>query len=37
MSNNYREFSPHAWGWSDTPRNRMALDVVFPTRVGMVR
>ncbi len=30
-------FSPHAWGWSGKLMTEEALEVVLPTRVGMVR
>ncbi len=32
-----RKFSPHAWGWSVSARRRGGWDMIFPTRVGMVR
>ena len=31
------QFSPHAWGWSDGTIRMLHTQVVFPTRVGMVR
>ena len=30
-------FSPHAWGWSEDINAQLAEQMVFPTRVGMVR
>src|SRR5271166_2062832 len=32
-----RQFSPHAWGWSEMFPNRKTDTWVLPTRVGMVR
>ncbi len=32
-----RAFSPPAWGWSAANGHRLRRNVVFPTRVGMVR
>ena len=36
-SNRADEFSPRAWGWSESPGQSQTHDRVFPTCVGMVR